>query len=70
LKSISMPISLKLCCRNSFIGSDSMLIAPVRIGRGAVTGAGAVVNKDVPPGGVAVGVPAKVIKYVPADVAR
>ncbi len=54
----------------AFIGSDSMLIAPVRIGRGAVTGAGAVVNKDVPPGGVAVGVPAKVIKYVPADVAR
>ena len=54
----------------AFIGSDSMLIAPVRIGRGAVTGAGAVVNKDVPPGGVAVGVPAKVIKYVPADIAR
>ena len=54
----------------AFIGSDSMLIAPVRIGRGAVTGAGSVVNKDVPPGGVAVGVPARVIKHVSADVAR
>lgn len=54
----------------AFIGSDSMLIAPVRIGRGAVTGAGSVVNKDVPPGGVAVGVPARVIKYVSADAAR
>lgn len=54
----------------AFIGSDSMLIAPVRIGRGAVTGAGSVVNKDVPPGGVAVGVPARVIRYVTADAAR
>ncbi len=51
----------------AFIGSDSMLVAPVRIGRGAVTGAGAVVNKDVPPGAIAVGVPARVIKYVSAD---
>ncbi|HEY6104303.1 MAG TPA: bifunctional UDP-N-acetylglucosamine diphosphorylase/glucosamine-1-phosphate N-acetyltransferase GlmU [bacterium] len=54
----------------AFIGSDTMLIAPVRVGRGAVTGAGAVVNKDVPPGGVAVGVPARVIKYVKADAPR
>lgn len=54
----------------AFIGSDTMLVAPVRIGRGAVTGAGSVVKKDVPPGGVAVGVPARVIKHVSADVAR
>jgi bifunctional UDP-N-acetylglucosamine pyrophosphorylase/glucosamine-1-phosphate N-acetyltransferase len=54
----------------AFIGSDTMLIAPVRVGRGAVTGAGAVVNKDVPPGAVAVGVPARVIKYVSADAPR
>lgn len=54
----------------AFIGSDSMLIAPIRIGRGAVTGAGSVVNKDVPPGGVAVGVPARVIRYVAADPQR
>lgn len=54
----------------AFIGSDTMLIAPVRVGRAAVTGAGAVVNKDVPPGGVAVGVPARVIRYVSADAPR
>jgi len=51
----------------AFIGSDTMLIAPIRIGKGAMTGAGSVVNKDVPPGGVAVGVPARVIRYVTAD---
>lgn len=50
----------------AFIGSDTMLIAPVRIGREAVTGAGAVVRRDVPPRGVAVGVPARVIKHRPA----
>jgi bifunctional UDP-N-acetylglucosamine pyrophosphorylase/glucosamine-1-phosphate N-acetyltransferase len=46
----------------AFIGSDTMLIAPVRIGRDAVTGAGAVVRRDVPPRGVAVGIPARVIR--------
>lgn len=51
----------------AFIGSDTMLIAPLRIGRGAVTGAGSVVNKDVPAGAVAVGVPARVIRHVTAD---
>ncbi len=46
----------------AFIGSDTMLVAPVKIGRGARTGAGAVVTKDVPDGSVAVGVPARVIR--------
>jgi bifunctional UDP-N-acetylglucosamine pyrophosphorylase/glucosamine-1-phosphate N-acetyltransferase len=36
------------------IGSDTMLIAPVRIGRGAATGAGSVITKDVPDGALAV----------------
>ena len=44
----------------AFIGSGSMLVSPVRIGAGARTGAGAVVTKDVPPGSLAVGVPARV----------
>lgn len=43
----------------AFIGSDSLLIAPVSVGAGAVTGAGAVVNRDVPPGGRVAGVPAR-----------
>ncbi|MBI3011113.1 MAG: bifunctional N-acetylglucosamine-1-phosphate uridyltransferase/glucosamine-1-phosphate acetyltransferase [Candidatus Omnitrophica bacterium] len=47
--------------KGAFIGSDTILIAPVKIGAGAVTGAGSVVTKahDVPPKGVVVGVPAR-----------
>jgi len=44
------------------IGSDTMLVAPVRIGRGSKTGAGSVVTKDVPPDSLAVGVPAQIKK--------
>jgi len=45
----------------AFIGSGSILVAPVTIGERAVTGAGAVVLKrrDVPPGETVVGVPAR-----------
>jgi bifunctional UDP-N-acetylglucosamine pyrophosphorylase/glucosamine-1-phosphate N-acetyltransferase len=46
----------------AFIGSDTMLRAPVRIGRGSRTGAGSVVISDVPDGETAVGVPARVIR--------
>lgn len=43
----------------AFIGSDTMLVAPVRIGKGAKTGAGSVVTHDVPDGALAYGVPAR-----------
>ena len=46
---------------NTKIGSDTMLVAPVNVGADAVTGAGAVVTKDVPDGATAVGVPARVV---------
>ncbi|HAF62630.1 MAG TPA: UDP-N-acetylglucosamine diphosphorylase/glucosamine-1-phosphate N-acetyltransferase [Anaerolineaceae bacterium] len=46
----------------TFIGSDTMLVAPLTIGKNAVTGAGAVVTKDVGDGEKVVGVPAHVIK--------
>jgi bifunctional UDP-N-acetylglucosamine pyrophosphorylase/glucosamine-1-phosphate N-acetyltransferase len=45
-----------------FIGSDTMLVAPVRLGKGARTGAGAVVTKDVAEDTLAVGVPARSIR--------
>ncbi|HXG40824.1 MAG TPA: bifunctional UDP-N-acetylglucosamine diphosphorylase/glucosamine-1-phosphate N-acetyltransferase GlmU, partial [Candidatus Limnocylindrales bacterium] len=43
----------------AFIGVDTMLVAPVEVGPGAKTGAGAVVTRNVPPGKLAVGVPAR-----------
>ncbi|MCH7712950.1 MAG: bifunctional UDP-N-acetylglucosamine diphosphorylase/glucosamine-1-phosphate N-acetyltransferase GlmU [Chloroflexi bacterium] len=45
----------------AFIGCDTMLVAPVTVGKNAVTGAGAVVINDVPAGRLAVGVPAKIL---------
>ena len=42
------------------IGSDTMLVAPVNVGDGAVTGAGSVVTKDVPADALVFGAPAKV----------
>ncbi|MQC25825.1 MAG: UDP-N-acetylglucosamine diphosphorylase/glucosamine-1-phosphate N-acetyltransferase [Chloroflexi bacterium] len=47
---------------NVFIGSDTMLVAPLKIGAGARTGAGAVVTKDVAPNTVVVGIPARAIR--------
>ncbi|HET6615471.1 MAG TPA: bifunctional UDP-N-acetylglucosamine diphosphorylase/glucosamine-1-phosphate N-acetyltransferase GlmU, partial [Dehalococcoidia bacterium] len=44
----------------AFIGSDTMLVAPVRIGAGARTSAGSVVNRDVPDGMMAIGAPARI----------
>ncbi|TLM72656.1 MAG: UDP-N-acetylglucosamine diphosphorylase/glucosamine-1-phosphate N-acetyltransferase, partial [Actinobacteria bacterium] len=38
----------------AFIGSDTMLVAPVEVGAGSVTGAGSTISKDVPPGSLAV----------------
>jgi bifunctional UDP-N-acetylglucosamine pyrophosphorylase/glucosamine-1-phosphate N-acetyltransferase len=47
---------------NVKIGSDTMLVAPVRVGARSVTGAGSVVTKDVPPDSLVAGVPATVRK--------
>jgi bifunctional UDP-N-acetylglucosamine pyrophosphorylase/glucosamine-1-phosphate N-acetyltransferase len=44
---------------DAFVGSDTMLVAPVTIGKGAKTGAGAVVTEDVPDGATVAGVPAR-----------
>jgi bifunctional UDP-N-acetylglucosamine pyrophosphorylase/glucosamine-1-phosphate N-acetyltransferase len=47
---------------DAFIGSDSLLRAPIKIGARSVTGAGSVVTKDVPDDMLAVGVPARIRK--------
>ena len=46
----------------AFIGSDTMLVAPLKLGDGARTGAGAVVTKDVPEDTLVVGMPARAIR--------
>ncbi|WP_372841698.1 DapH/DapD/GlmU-related protein, partial [Phaeovulum sp.] len=38
---------------NAFIGSDTMLVAPVSVGDGALTGSGSVITENVPAGAVA-----------------
>lgn len=47
---------------DAYISSDTMLVAPVRVGKGAATGAGSVVREDVPDGALAVGIPARNIE--------
>jgi bifunctional UDP-N-acetylglucosamine pyrophosphorylase / glucosamine-1-phosphate N-acetyltransferase len=49
----------------AFTGVNTTLIAPVEVGEDAYTGAGAVINKDVPPGKLAVGSPARAIRESP-----
>jgi bifunctional UDP-N-acetylglucosamine pyrophosphorylase/glucosamine-1-phosphate N-acetyltransferase len=51
---------------NVRIGSDTMLVAPVRVGSGSVTAAGSVVTEDVPPNTLVAGVPAVVKKHLKA----
>ncbi|MGF1470239.1 MAG: bifunctional UDP-N-acetylglucosamine diphosphorylase/glucosamine-1-phosphate N-acetyltransferase GlmU [Rubrobacteraceae bacterium] len=53
-----------------FTGVNTNLIAPVTIGEGAYIGAGSVVNKDIPPGKLAVGMPARVIRAAPGSVSK
>ena len=46
----------------AFVGCDTMLVAPVTMGARSMTGAGTVLKQDLPPGAVAVGVPARIIR--------
>ena len=48
--------------RRATIGTGAILLPGVTVGEGAVVGAGAVVTKDVPPGAVIAGNPAKVLR--------
>ena len=46
-----------------WVGSNAIILKGVRLGRGSIVAAGALVNKDVPPYAIAGGVPAKIMKY-------
>ena len=48
---------------DAWIGAESIILDGVKIGKGAVIGAGSVVTSDVPDGGIAFGVPARLIKF-------
>jgi acetyltransferase-like isoleucine patch superfamily enzyme len=52
--------------KGASIGSHVTILAGVTIGEGAMVGAGAVVTKDVPPHTIVAGVPARVLRAVPA----
>ena len=56
--------------KHVLLGSSTMLIAPIELGDEARTAAGSVVTKDVPPGMLAVGVPARLRKPRAPDDAR
>ncbi|MCA1737569.1 MAG: bifunctional UDP-N-acetylglucosamine diphosphorylase/glucosamine-1-phosphate N-acetyltransferase GlmU [Actinobacteria bacterium] len=53
-----------------FTGINTSLIAPITIGENAYLGAGSVANKNVPPGKLAVGMPARVIRNAPGKVSE
>jgi len=61
---LDVPVKLKeiVIEDNVMIGANSVLLPGVKIGRGSIIGAGAVVIRDVPSNSVAVGVPARVVK--------
>ena len=61
---IKRPIPAKTAIGNDvWIGHNAVIIGGVKVGDGAIIGAGAVVTRDVPPYAIVGGVPAKVIKY-------
>jgi acetyltransferase-like isoleucine patch superfamily enzyme len=48
-----------------WIGARAIVLKGVTIGHDAVIGAGSVVTRDIPPGAIAVGVPARVVRVEP-----
>lgn len=50
-------------CKNCAIGTGALVLPGVTVGEGAIVGAGAMVTKDIPAWSLALGVPAKVVKF-------
>ncbi|MHA2000293.1 MAG: acyltransferase, partial [Promethearchaeota archaeon] len=50
--------------RNARIGAYSTILPGVTIGANSIVGAGSLVTKDIPPGSIAYGVPAKIIRKI------
>ncbi len=53
--------------RGASIGSGSTILSNVCVGEEAIVGAGSVVSRDIPQGAIAVGTPARVIRYIRKD---
>ena len=53
-----------LICRGASVGSNATLLCGVKVGEGAIVGAGSVVTKDVPPYTIVAGNPARVLRKV------
>lgn len=61
---VKLPPSGKTIIGNDvWVGHNALILEGVKVGDGAIIGAGAVVTKDVEPYGIVAGVPAKLIKY-------
>lgn len=50
--------------KGASVGSGSTILCGITIGRGAIIGAGSVVTRDVPPGAIAAGNPAQVLRFL------
>jgi acetyltransferase-like isoleucine patch superfamily enzyme len=60
-KTLNAPVHI---CAGAFIGARSIVLKGVTIGRGSVIGAGSVVTRDIPPGVIAAGNPARVVRQI------